>query len=520
MQTATNTIPKLTGLTDAEIQQCILDTVEYRKTLNITVDSWTPPQLRDENLTIKEWLELVGYSEIKHEKEGDDNKFGQMNVARAGRSLNLRMLEEQGVEDYIGTNFPKWKDTEGYRPYPDSKVVGTVSADEYLSADFKPTFTQELLERCREIEKLRVSLDPEVLAEFGGELVHPELQLIPRKKIHEPLREVINNETGKRDYHRGFQTRADEDYDQDTVDDIAEDMIKNNWDISKKPGTVFVLPEKYQYKLNDDENTLVEYGVGNLTHRWYANEKACKINGEEYLIAWVIKIDLDRLVQWATAVANRPDGKDNPRKDKDIIQSVNKEYAQGKTEFAKKLKDAHENNKAQVEILLEEHLIKVYGLRNRAVNKLIKNILKTTGVQAEKRKWTPTELNAHFIEHNTNWKSVGDTNSNQFVTDKGVFAWIIKDDTGQYYNNAFKVIDELLGQNRPTKTIFINPKGQTITKDNRDEKRQLPYTRTMENLRRAYLAGKMLFEDGDGHTPKFASAPEFDDENGLIQTNP
>ena len=60
MQTATNTIPKLTGLTDAEIQQCILDTVEYRKTLNITVDSWTPPQLRDENLTIKEWLELVG----------------------------------------------------------------------------------------------------------------------------------------------------------------------------------------------------------------------------------------------------------------------------------------------------------------------------------------------------------------------------------------------------------------------------------------------------------------------------
>lgn len=515
----TNKIPQLTGLTNNEIIQTILDTVKYRETMNITVDGWAPPQLADENLTIKEWLKLVGYDKIKCKEEEDHYKMGQMNVSRAGRSLNLKMLQDEGVEDYIGTNFPKWKDAKGYKTYPSNKVNGTVDVDEYLS-DKKPTFTQELLERCREIEKLRVSLDPEVLAEFGGELVHPELQLIPRKKIHEPLREVINKETGERDYHRGFQTRADEDYDQTTVEDLADDMIKNNWDISKKPGTVFVLPEKYQYNLNDDENTLVEYGVGNLTHRWYANQQASYRNGEEDIIAWVIKIDLDRLVQWATAVANRPEDSTNPRKDKDIIQSVNKEYELGKTEFAKKLKEAHENNKAQVEILLEEHLIKVYGLRNRAVNKLIKSILKSTGVQAERRKWTPTELNAHFLEHKPNWQSVGAKNENHFVTDKGVLTWIVKDDTAQYYDNTFKVIDELLGQNRPTKIIFINPKGQQITKQNRDKKRNIPYEKTMNNLRRAYEACKMLFEDGDGFTPKFASAPEFDDENDIIQINP
>ena len=513
----TNTIPKLTGMTDDEIIQTILDTVKYRETMNITVDGWAPPQLADENITVKEWLKLVGYDEIKHEQEQDHYKIGQLRVASAGRSLNLKMLEDEGVEDYIGTNFPEWKNSDKYRPYSDDVLNDT--ADKNVS-DKKPTFTQELLERCREIEKLRVSLDPEVLAEFGGELVHAELQLIPRKKIHEPLKQVINKETGERDYHRGFQTRADDDYDQNTVDDLAEDMINNNWDISKKPGTVFVLPEKYQYNLGDDENTLVEYGVGNLTHRWYGNQKASYVNGEKDLIAWVIKIDQDRLVQWATAVANRPEDTTNPRKDNDIVQSVNKEYELGKTNFAKELKEAHENNKAKVEILLEEHLKNVYGLRNRSINKLIKSILKSTGVQAEMRKWTPTELNAHFLEHNTNWKSVGGSNSHKFVTDKGVVTWIIKDDTQQYYDNTFKVIDELLGQNRPTKIIFINPKGQTINKQNRDEKRKLPNIKTRENLWRAYQAGKMLFEDGDGHTPKFASAPEFDDENDIIQINP
>ena len=512
----TTTLPQLKSLAFEDIHQCIIETVNLRGQLPLIIDSWCPPQLADPNITVKEWLKLVGYEDIKHEKEKDHWKLAQLLIARAGRHLNLKMFKNEGVDDYIGQNFPAWKKAEGYEPYSiDDKVNNKDKEDNNNPVK---TFTEELLEKCRAIEKLRVSLDPEVLAEFGGELVDAQLQLIPRKEIHEPLREVINTETGERDYHRGFQTRADEDYDQDTVDDIAQNIIDNEWDISKKQGTVFVLPKKYQYKLAD--GTLVKYGVGNLTHRWYANEKASQTNGETHLIAWVINIDLDRLVQWATAVANRPDGSDNPRKNKDIIQSVNKEYAQGKTEFAKQLKNAHENDKSKIKPLLKEHLEKVYGLYKRQVNKLIKDIIKSTGVVPEMKEWSPSELNAYFIEHNLNWKSIGGNNENYFVTDKGVVHWIIKDDTGQYHENAFKVIDELLGENRPTKIIFINPKGQALTKKNRDEKRQIPHDRTMKNLHRAYLAGKMLFEDGNGHTPKYASAWEFDDEKGLIQVNP
>lgn len=39
-------------------------------------------------------------------------------LAGAGKKLNVRKLEEEGIEDFIGSHFPKFKDNPNYQPYP------------------------------------------------------------------------------------------------------------------------------------------------------------------------------------------------------------------------------------------------------------------------------------------------------------------------------------------------------------------------------------------------------------------
>ena len=44
--------------------------------------------------------------------------FAILHLAAAGRTLNVRKLEEEGIDDFIGTHFPKFKNNLSYQPYP------------------------------------------------------------------------------------------------------------------------------------------------------------------------------------------------------------------------------------------------------------------------------------------------------------------------------------------------------------------------------------------------------------------
>ena len=47
-----------------------------------------------------------------------DIAFAKLNLAAAGQQLNVRKLEEDGIDDWIGQNFPAFKDNPNYHPYP------------------------------------------------------------------------------------------------------------------------------------------------------------------------------------------------------------------------------------------------------------------------------------------------------------------------------------------------------------------------------------------------------------------
>ena len=47
-----------------------------------------------------------------------DIAFAKLNLAAAGQQLNVRKLEEDGIDDWIGQDFPAFKDNPNYHPYP------------------------------------------------------------------------------------------------------------------------------------------------------------------------------------------------------------------------------------------------------------------------------------------------------------------------------------------------------------------------------------------------------------------
>ena len=102
-------------------------------------------------------------------------------------------------------------------------------------------FNTELLNKCRSQEDLKKKMEKSL--EGYGKLALPDLQIVDMRQIHglEPIGE------GKHYRPRGFQTRADKDYDKTVVDDIAMDILNKDWDHTLPQGALFLLPEKYQY---------------------------------------------------------------------------------------------------------------------------------------------------------------------------------------------------------------------------------------------------------------------------------
>ena len=453
-------------------------------------------------LTVAEWLEELNYDEIKHENEGDSYKLGILNVAEAARTLNAIKWEEEGIFDFVGKHFEKWTESPDYKIFPDKYPVSQGGS----KLNRKPTFTEELLELCRKADNRYCE---KKLALFNGEYAVAELQLVDLSTVHKPFKDVYNNETGKRDFNRGFQTRTDEDYDKDTVSDIKEDIENHNWDPHAQQVALFVLPKKYRYTDKESQKKVV-FGVANGNHRITAALEA----GEQFIIAWIIKIPVNSLREWATAAGNAPGKTCNPRKKADVVQAVVEAIERNETPFAKELNNASENNKTQVKPLLKNYLEKVYSIRSRQIPGYIKSILDSSGIKSEFRDWTVKEFIREIIENPDKYPGYEQVpgKNNQFVCD-GVLNIIVKDDTTQYQNLVYEIADEIINENRPVDVIVLPPKESKFDKQTRAQVRRVPQQKVMENLYKVYRAGEMLFgKTPTAHLPKYKGAPQFDDE--------
>ena len=491
-------IIQIEGIKHSQIQDCILQCVE-------DMDGHPNHAFRD--LNQQQWLSCVGYDKVKNPEEEDHYRLARFNLKTAAQALNAIKWEEEGVHDFIGQHFKGWTEDPDYQIYPDEYEKGPGGS----KLNRKLTFTEELLELCRKADN-RYCEDK--LKFFNGEYSHAQLQLVPLNSVHEPFKDVINNETGKRDFHRGFQTRVDDDYHKDTVNDIQEDIEDDKWDPHAQQVALFELPKKYQYK-EKKTKTLVKYGVANGNHR----VTAALLAGETHIIAWIIKIPVSSLREWATAAGNAPGKTSNPRKKADVVQAIVEAIELNETEFAQELNEANENDKSQVVPLLKEYLKKVYSVRSRQIPSYIKSILNSSGVQSEYRDWTVKEFAREIIENPDKYPGYEQVTGkdNQFLCN-GVLNIIVKDDTTQYQNLVYEIADEVNNENRPVDVIVLPPKGSKFDKNTRDSVRKVPGEKVMANVMKVFTAAERLVgSTADGHLPKYKGAPQFDDETTFVR---
>ena len=172
-------------------------------------------------------------------------------------------------------------------------------------------FNTKLFEACKKGPHINT------LLEGYGKAVTDHPVLIDIRQIHD-LGYIAHKYDKELDRPRGFQTRADDDKDQDTVDSIAKDMLDRKWDPLLMQGAVFRLPKEFQGMSFSSDGVERIYGIANLTHRLYA----ARLAGQTHILAWIIDITISKLIKWATAEANRNLYSSNPRKDGDIINSI------------------------------------------------------------------------------------------------------------------------------------------------------------------------------------------------------
>lgn len=110
--------PTLKSLKHDDIIECILKSVEEKQYHGGGFD-----------FDQKRWLldvtnnGLDEYGDIDPDPVVDFYNTNQVNFAllhlsKAGKTLNVRKWEEEGIDDFIGTHFPKFKDNPSYQPYP------------------------------------------------------------------------------------------------------------------------------------------------------------------------------------------------------------------------------------------------------------------------------------------------------------------------------------------------------------------------------------------------------------------
>jgi hypothetical protein len=361
-------------------------------------------------------------------------------------------------------------------------------------------FNEELRKACIDADN---SLEP--FLEGYGELVHAEPQLIWIEEIHGL--EHIKGKDGTI-LPRGFQTRVDEDVNHDIVGDISYDISNKNWNPQLLQGAVFELKgTNFEGQSISHRGVECKYGIANLTHRLEGAKEA----GEDYIIAWVIKIPLAKLRKWACAIANAQKYANNPRKDNDIIQSIKIDMETPDSELAASINNAPEDQRRG----LMEQEVDTYNVKAKTRNGIVRKLEQQDVYLVERKRHDSKTIGAYISEHCVDFKPVTDKNVD-YVTDKGVKVFVGPIAQGDNHLSIAKKIALNTSLEEPSSMIVVfandNSVAKKITKGNREQEREKFLKEVRDVLKKFGIAYQKIFVDRTQTLPQFLAVPEFADE--------
>jgi len=115
--------PTLSSLKHEDIIECLIESIEEKIyhideadgcNLDFNQQEWLADVTND---GLDEYGEIDQDPVIKWDNP-QSVSFAILNLSAAGQKLNVKKLEEEGIDDYIGTHFPKFKDNPRYSSYP------------------------------------------------------------------------------------------------------------------------------------------------------------------------------------------------------------------------------------------------------------------------------------------------------------------------------------------------------------------------------------------------------------------
>ena len=202
---------------------------------------------------------------------------------------------------------------------------------------------------------------------YYGTLAVDELDLYFLKCCHPVGKELKNWHTGEIDYPKGLQIRKNVLTDANVVENFENIIYLRKWNTLERQIIIINLPPQYWYIT--DEGYLVDKAIIDGNHR---TDAATNIQ-EEYIIAWLVDMNLDEVLKYGTAVCNREMEATLPRSPEDIINSIHVTLS-NKNSTLYKTCDKLKAEDKDTEPAIKNELITDYALHPKSANAIIRQL--------------------------------------------------------------------------------------------------------------------------------------------------
>jgi hypothetical protein len=378
----------------------------------------------------------------------------------------------------------------------------TLHLDTSIEVNENLCFNTELFEDCKQGPHINT------LLEGYGKAVTDHPVLIDIRQIHD-LGYIAHKYDKELDRPRGFQTRADDDKDQDTVDSIAKDMLDKKWDPLLMQGAVFRLPKEFQGMSFSSDGVERIYGIANLTHRLYA----ARLAGQTHILAWIIDITISKLIKWATAEANRNLYSSNPRKDGDIINSILRQLQDPNSDISVAIANAPTPEKEEKAMLDE---VESYHVHTKTRDAIVRRLGHKGGFTPERKKWDSLFMTEYVEETFQEWIKSG-TKNYDFISNNDIPIILSQDEGRGVEEVAYKWAQHVLDKNGPLKVLFSLKKSGKIDAIKADEMRRMFIQKVGDHMKMMGEAYQMIYVDNLGTLPMYEAFPEFAGETKMIK---